>query len=198
MKTDVFEILKRASVFMILAQAIIHFRPSPVYEKYIRFLTGMMTAVILFLPMMEVFREGIGEDYWNTLAEYKEQIENVSLDNLSVRDTSGSTYLQTVEEEIRNTLNEALTDKNIRADRVELLGVVDGEEGKTGRSGIRIYIREGLDQDADDKIAVDIISIGEKYGEGNGSEDVRMREEIAEILQTDIDSVEVVILDGTS
>lgn len=198
MKTDVFEILKRASVFMILAQAIIHFRPSSVYEKYIRFLTGMMTAVILFLPMMEVFREGMGEDYWNTLAEYKEQIENVSLDNLSVRDTSGSTYLQTVEEEIRNTLNEALTDKNIRADRVELLGVVDGEEGKTGRSGIRIYMREGSEQDADDKIAVDIISIGENYRERNGSEDVRMREEIAEILQTDIDSVEVVILDGTS
>ena len=140
----------------------------------------------------------MGEDYWNTLAEYKEQIENVSLDNLSVQDTSGSTYLQTVEEEIRNTLNEALTDKNIRADRVELLGVVDGEEGETGRSGIRIYMREGSEQDADDKIAVDIISSGEKYGEGNGSEDVRMREEIAEILQTDIDSVEVVILDGTS
>ena len=74
----------------------------------------------------------------------------------------------------------------------------DGKEGKTGRSGIRIYMREGSEQDADDKIAVDIISIGEKYGEGNGSEDVRMREEIAEILQTDIDSVEVVILDGTS
>ena len=147
---------------------------------------------------MEVFREGMGEDYWNKLAEYKEQIENVSLDNLSVQDTSGSTYLQTVEEEIRNTLNEALTDKNIRADRVELLGVVDGEEGETGRSGIRIYMREGSEQDADDKIAVDIISSGEKYGEGNGSEDVRMREEIAEILQTDIDSVEVVILDGTS
>ena len=59
MKTDVFEILKRASVFMILAQAIIHFRPSPVYEKYIRFLAGIMTAVILFLPMMEVFRKGV-------------------------------------------------------------------------------------------------------------------------------------------
>ena len=195
MKTDVFEILKRATVFMILAQAVIHFRPSPVYEKYIRFLTGIMTAVILFLPMMEVFRGGMREDYWDSLAECREQIEKVSLENLSVQDISGSAYIRTVEEEIRDMINVSLEDEGIRAGRVELLGVIDGKEGNPQKSGIRIYIQENTGKN---KITVDTITTGRKQEDGTGSENMRLREKISGILQTDSDKVEVVILNGTS
>ncbi len=198
MKTDVFEILKRASVFMILAQAIIHFRPSPVYEKYIRFLAGIMTAVILFLPMMEVFRKGVQYDYWDSLAKCREKVEKASLENLSVQDISDNTYIQTVEEEIRDTVNESLADENIKVSRVELLGVIDGRDGKTEKTGIRIYMRKKSGQDTDNKIAIDIISVGETREDGGGSENTKMKEKIAKILQTDSDNVEVVILDGTS
>ena len=198
MKTDVFEILKRASVFMILAQAIIHFRPSLVYEKYIRFLAGIMTAVILFLPMMEVFRKGVQYDYWDSLAKCREKVEKASLENLSVQDISDNTYIQTVEEEIRDTVNESLADENIKVSRVELLGVIDGRDGKTEKTGIRIYMRKKSGQDTDNKIAIDIISVGETREDGGGSENTKMKEKIAKILQTDSDNVEVVILDGTS
>lgn len=198
MKTDVFEILKRASVFMILAQAIIHFRPSPVYEKYIRFLAGIMTAVILFLPMMEVFRKGVQYDYWDSLAKCREKVEKASLENLSVQDISDNTYIQTVEEEIRDTVNESLADENIKVSRVELLGVIGGRDGKTEKTGIRIYMRKKSGQDTDNKIAIDIISVGETREDGGGSENTKMKEKIAKILQTDSDNVEVVILDGTS
>ena len=195
MKTDVFEILKRATVFMILAQAVIHFRPSPVYEKYIRFLTGIMTAVILFLPMMEVFRGGMREDYWDSLAECREQVEKVSLKNLSVQDISDSTYIRTVEEKIRDMINVSLTDESIKASRVELIGLDDGKEGNVQKAGIRIYMRENA---GGNKITVGTISIDREQEDGIGSENMRLREKISGILQTDSDKVEVVILDGTS
>lgn len=38
MEEYVMEIIRRTSVFLILAQAVVHFRPNPSYEKYFKFL----------------------------------------------------------------------------------------------------------------------------------------------------------------
>ena len=54
------EIMKRTSVFMILAQAVIHFRPNPSYEKYFKFLAGVMTIVIL----VKIGRASCRERVW--------------------------------------------------------------------------------------------------------------------------------------
>ena len=53
-------------------------------------------------------------------------------------------------------------------------------------------------QDTDDKITIDMISIEKTREDGDESENQRLRQKIAEILQTDSDNVEVVILNGTS
>lgn len=196
MKTDVFEFLKRASVFMILAQAIIHFRPSPVYEKYIRFLAGIMTVVILFLPMMEQFRKGVESDYWDSLVEYREQVEKASRENFSMQDTSSNVYVQAAEKEIRDTINKSLTGENVIVSRVELTGAADGKGEETV---IKIFVRGKTGQDsAGNKITVDAISVGGWKEENCGADNVRLKEKIAEILQTDSSNLKVVIADGIS
>ena len=69
---------------------------------------------------------------------------------------------------------------------------------KPEKSGIRIYMRGNPGQDTDDKITIDMISIEKTREDGDESENQRLRQKIAEILQTDSDNVEVVILNGTS
>lgn len=196
MKTDVFELLKRASVFMILAQAVIHFSPSPVYEKYIRFLAGIMTVVILFLPLMEQLRRGVADEYWDSLAEYRQQVEKTSRENFSMRDISNNAYVQAAEEEIKETLNRSLTGEEVSVSRVELIGTMDG----TGKEAtIKIVVRKRAEQDnTDNKITVDTISVSGWEEEEEGRENVRLREKMAEILQTDSSNLKVVIADGIS
>lgn len=196
MKTDVFELLKRASVFMILAQAVIHFSPSPVYEKYIRFLAGIMTVVILFLPLMEQLRGGVADEYWDSLAEYGQQVEKTSRENFSMRDISNNAYVQAAEEEIKETLNRSLTGEEVSVSRVELIGTMDG----TGKEvTIKIVVRKRAEQDStDNKITVDTISVSGWEEEEAGRENVRLREKMAEILQTDSSNLKVVIADGIS
>ena len=53
MEEYVMEIIRRTSVFLILAQAVVHFRPNPSYEKYFKFLVGIMTIVIFLIPILE-------------------------------------------------------------------------------------------------------------------------------------------------
>ena len=196
MKTDVFELLKRASVFMILAQAVIHFSPSPVYEKYIRFLAGIMTVVILFLPLMEQLRRGVADEYWDSLAEYRQQVEKTSRENFSMRDISNNAYVQAAEEEIKETLNRSLTGEEVSVSRVELIGTMDG----TGKEAtIKIVVRKRAEQDnTDNKITVDTISVSGWEEEEDGRENVRLRDKMAEILQTDSSNLKVVIADGIS
>jgi len=44
----------RIGIFMICAQAIIHFRPGKAYEKYLKMLVGVMVLVQIFSPLMEL------------------------------------------------------------------------------------------------------------------------------------------------
>ena len=78
MEDYLMSIMKRASIFMILSQALIHFRPNPSYEKYLKFLAGIMTTVILIIPVLEWSRSGITEQYSICLEQYRERLQEIS------------------------------------------------------------------------------------------------------------------------
>lgn len=46
-----FQAICRAGIFMICAQAIIHFRPNESYEKYLKLLMSIMVLIQLFVPI---------------------------------------------------------------------------------------------------------------------------------------------------
>ena len=51
MQNSLFQAICKIGIFMICARAIIQFRPREVYEKYLRFLAGIMILIQLFLPV---------------------------------------------------------------------------------------------------------------------------------------------------
>lgn len=51
MQHSIFRAICQVGIFMICAQAIIHFRPREVYEKYLKFLVSAMVLIQLFLPI---------------------------------------------------------------------------------------------------------------------------------------------------
>ena len=51
MQNLLFQAICRVGIFMICAQAIVHFRPKEAYEKYLKLLVSAMVLVQLFLPL---------------------------------------------------------------------------------------------------------------------------------------------------
>lgn len=50
-----FDTICKVGIFVICAQTIVHFRPKGDYEKYLKFLVGIMILIQLMLPLLELF-----------------------------------------------------------------------------------------------------------------------------------------------
>lgn len=85
-------IIKEASIFMIIAEMIMHLVPSAEYEKYIRFLLDMICIMILFLPIVGgISNEEVGlyvqesrlqeEALEEQIAVWERQIGDLIMDN---------------------------------------------------------------------------------------------------------------------
>lgn len=51
MRNALFQAICRTGIFMICAQAIVHFRPNESYEKYFKLLVSIMILIQIFIPL---------------------------------------------------------------------------------------------------------------------------------------------------
>lgn len=65
----------KIGIFMICAQAIIHFRPRETYEKYLKLLVGVMILIQLFLPVGSFLLGGGMEQTLRSLELFRVQLE---------------------------------------------------------------------------------------------------------------------------
>lgn len=68
-------IMKEASIFMIVAEMLIQLVPSPEYGKYMRFLMDLICIMILFLPIVSMLRENVAADYAQQIRLEEEALE---------------------------------------------------------------------------------------------------------------------------
>lgn len=68
-------IMKEASVFMIVAGMLVQLVPSAEYGKYMRFLMDMICIMILFLPIVSLLRENVAADYAEEIRLEEEDLE---------------------------------------------------------------------------------------------------------------------------
>lgn len=70
-----FRAICQMGIFMICAQAIIHFRPNGSYEKYLKMLVSTMILVQIFLPVSRLLTSGTQEGLEERIAMMEEEIE---------------------------------------------------------------------------------------------------------------------------
>lgn len=68
-------IMKEASIFMIVAEMLIQLVPSAEYGKYMRFLMDLICIMILFLPIVSMFKENVAADYAQEIRLEEEALE---------------------------------------------------------------------------------------------------------------------------
>lgn len=103
MNNVLFQAICKVGIFLICAQAIVHFRPREAYEKYLKLLVGIMILLQLFLPIgsfllgsgmgrvadrLEAFRQGLEEEMGLAAEEAdraEETLERMTLEEVRRR-----------------------------------------------------------------------------------------------------------------
>lgn len=68
-------IIGHIGIFMICAQAIMHFRPKEIYGKYLRLLFGVMVLIQILQPFLSFFFGGTGMDISQSVQEFQSIVD---------------------------------------------------------------------------------------------------------------------------
>ena len=75
MFTTLKETVCQITVFMICAQAMIHFRPKDSYEKYLRMLLGAMILIQIFQPFCQLFCGVTGQELVASVEQFQRELD---------------------------------------------------------------------------------------------------------------------------
>lgn len=70
MLEEFLEVIRNAGIFIICAQAIMHFRPKASYEKYLKVLVSIIVLIILLVPCFQVL--GGAEEFLYSMDQYED------------------------------------------------------------------------------------------------------------------------------
>ena len=75
MLEEVYKWIQNIAVYLVVVTAMLHAVPGKDYERYIRFFSGLVLIVLIFMPVLSVFgmKETFGTIYSNQVYEKKEK-----------------------------------------------------------------------------------------------------------------------------
>ncbi len=89
---DILLIVKKAGIFLILGQTILHLCAGDTYEKYIKMLVGLVTAALFISPILELFQNDGIQSFEEYRIRYEEKIFEEETDFEEIRDESWWLY----------------------------------------------------------------------------------------------------------
>lgn len=101
------QIICRTGIFMICAQAVVHFRPQASYEKYLKLLVSAMVLIQLFLPVSRFLFRGDSEELEKQTQAFLEGLEEELAAAESRAYETDALLEQMTLEEIRRRVEEA-------------------------------------------------------------------------------------------
>lgn len=180
--------IREIGIFMILAQAVVHFAPGKQYGKYIKSISGVIILLLFLKPFVQLAG---GE--WQTPSDILDRVmEGVKLPELSaLQQESGveDAVKRRMEGEIETLLNQELAEDPCLVREVEL-SLTEGAElsGEEPFYTVEVVIGDRKAQGGG--IAVEEITVGAgQEREEDVSEAYRLR--FAEVLKMEKERVEV-------
>lgn len=192
------ENIMRIGLFMIAAQAVIHFSPGRQYEKYIKLISSVIVLFLFVRPFLSLPDEADGA--WQQKAE--QILEEYEKENLWQADADGF-YEKTVkqlEEEVKSRLNERISESGYCVDLVSLVfegdisGAGDEKDGPALRRVEIVMDKKGVK--TVEPIQVEGIVIGDEKEEENTKAASQFQEAFAGILGIEPRKVEVTCVGG--
>lgn len=89
---DILSIIKKAGIFLVFGQTLLHLCAGDVYEKYIKMLIGLITAILLISPILNMIKEDSFESFESYRMRYEEKMFQGETDFEKLRDEKWSEY----------------------------------------------------------------------------------------------------------
>lgn len=207
------DVIKKIGIFMLAAQAVIHFAPGQKYEKYIKLIVGIIILVQFIIPINKVL--GVDESEWSTLLETTEYLEVEKEFEKMVFPVENEakveyTMVEQLEEEVKSKLNNLVSEEKYRITDVTIgikqsyeLESIQVEIQEMGNDDIDMKNAEGKNEGEGgenkariEQVQVDKIVVGEeKIGlqEDNQEIALQFRKEFSEILGIQEEKMEVIL-----
>ena len=106
------ELIKRIGIFMIAAQAVLHFTPGQKYEKYIKLIVGMMVLLQFVMPLRSILN-GTEIDWNAQMEEMERMLETEGLTDETAGSSSvADAVISSLENEIKSKLNNEIPEED--------------------------------------------------------------------------------------
>lgn len=121
------ELIKRIGIFMIAAQAVIHFTPGQKYEKYIKLIVGMMILLQFVMPLHSII-SGEEIDLRAQLTDMERMLETEGMADGAAGSLSvAEAVMNSLENEIKSRLNNEISGEDYAISNVQVsMKVSDG------------------------------------------------------------------------
>ena len=130
MQGTFFQTICRVGIFMICAQAVIHFRPDQSYEKYLKLLVSVMVLVQIFQPVGRFFLAGGRVEISDRIAWFQEQLDREMKQAAENSGRTGDLLEQMTLREVKERLAEQAVEgqvvENADADETAGAGNMEG------------------------------------------------------------------------
>ncbi|MCM1040027.1 MAG: stage III sporulation protein AF [Ruminococcus sp.] len=101
------ELIKQIGIFMVAAQAVIHFAPEAKYRKYIKLLVSIMILLQFLSPVYRIFT-GLETDWNDALSESG---VNYPTEEIEMGGSAADALVASMENEIKSRLNDEIANK---------------------------------------------------------------------------------------
>lgn len=136
MQTMLFQMICRVGIFMICAQAMIHFRPKGSYEKYLKLLVSVMLLIQIFQPISKFFSGTTGADLQSRVEWYEQALQEGMKEAATQNSAAERLLEQMTMEELNRRIQEAGSreeeDRGTSAPEEGTFGTLGQEEGNLG------------------------------------------------------------------
>lgn len=173
------EFMKKIGIFIICAHSLLHFSAGKSYEKYLKFLIGIMVLAQFAVPFGEMLLGKDAGKIWEEAERFQKELEEQAGDVVWEWEEEDIAS-RALEEEIRSKLGDAAGEYGYMVKEVEV---------RSDPPGVEVVIQKGKEEKG--RIEVEKIRVGS--GRENGSEGEEepvgrynsMRQSFSAILDTD-------------
>lgn len=185
---EFFQTVKQIGIFMICAQAILHFKPSAKYEKYLKLLISVMVLVQILVPIVDFFSGKASEEFYARMESIQEEISH-EMEQLELENAMKEDILVEIEQEIKTKINNVASKYELAVTYIQVQQTEMAEK-------LVIYVQE---KEKMQGISIQNIHIESINSEGNiSSMELTEQEELREKEKLQMLSKEISVELGVS
>lgn len=183
--------IREIGVFMLAAQAVVHFAPGRQYEKYIKSVSGIIILLLFLKPVLQL-AGAVWEEPQVLLEKWEGLADMPDFSALSQTDGVTDEVAARMETELQERLNRELTEDEYFVSRVSIRLVQEpGAETGTLLPEITVFMREQVGEEEGGQIGIEKIVVGQPRETDTDALFLSYRTRFAVLLGMEEERVEV-------